>query len=356
MTVSEGTPAQFPHSFSIRRITMKLDFAQIRSMTMGAVRIAETENGIRFYRFTEEQEALYQEKNPSFYKKSFCTSGVQLRFRTDSRTLRLKGTLVVGTLRCYYAVEVLVNGQRVGAAENFSGVELPPDYTVIKLPYDVFDKSFALGEGMKEVRVLLPWSLNTALQEVELDDGAVIEPVKLPKKMLCFGDSITQGYDALYPSNKYVTQLAELLEAEEINKAIGGDVFYPELAGAKEPFEPDYISVAYGTNDWSKCDGETFEANCSGFFKNIRKNYPSARLIVLTPIWRKDSTEPRKYGEFEKIGRFIRSCVEGDENVTVIEGIDLIEHRTDLYADLRLHPNDEGFQQYFESIQKALNK
>ena len=335
---------------------MKLDFAQIRSVTMGAVRIVEAENGIRFYRFTEEQEALYHEKNPSFYRKSFCTSGVQLRFRTDSRTLRLKGTLAVGTLRRYYAVEVLVNGQRVGAAENFSGVELPPDYTVVELPYDIFDKSFALGEGMKEVRVLLPWSLITTLQEVELDDGSVVEPMKLPKKMLCFGDSITQGYDALYPSHKYITQLAEFLEAEEFNKAIGGDVFYPELAGAKDPFEPDYISVAYGTNDWSKCDGEVFEANCSGFFKNIRESYPKAKLIVLTPIWRKDTDVPRKYGAFEKIGAFICSCVANDDNVIVIEGIDLVEHRTDLYADLRLHPNDEGFHQYFESIKKALGK
>ena len=307
-----------------------------------------------FHRFTEEQEALYKEKNTPFYRKSFCTSGVQLRFRTDSSLLRLKGFLSVGTLRQYYAVEVLVNGKRVGAAENFSGMELPPDYTVVELPFGEFEKSFALGGGMKEVRVLLPWSLVTTLQEVELDDGAVTEPVKLPKKMLCFGDSITQGYDALYPSNKYVTRLAELLEAEEFNKAIGGDVFYPELAGAKDPFEPDYISVAYGTNDWSKCDGETFEANCSGFFKNIRKSYPSAKLIVLTPIWRKDMDVPRNCGPFEKIGKFIRSCVEGDSNVTVIEGIDLIEHRTDLYADLRLHPNDEGFGQYFESIQKVL--
>ena len=28
-------------------------------------------------------------------------------------------------------------------------------------------------------------------------------------KLLCFGDSITQGYDALHPSNRYAAQLAD---------------------------------------------------------------------------------------------------------------------------------------------------
>ena len=72
----------------------------------------------------------------------------------------------------------------------------------------------------------------------------------MKKRILCFGDSISQGYDALYPSNQYTPQLAKLLDAEEYNKAIGGEIFRPELALARDDFEPEYITVAYGTNDW----------------------------------------------------------------------------------------------------------
>ena len=55
-------------------------------------------------------------------------------------------------------------------------------------------------------------------------------------------------------------------DAEEYNKAIGGDVFFPSLAATREDFEPDYITVAYGTNDWSKCPREALEENCKNFY------------------------------------------------------------------------------------------
>ena len=43
-----------------------------------------------FYRFTKEQEQLYKQRHAEFYLKSFATSGVQFRFRTDSKKLYLK--------------------------------------------------------------------------------------------------------------------------------------------------------------------------------------------------------------------------------------------------------------------------
>ena len=39
---------------------MLLRFSQIKEMTQGAVRIVREDTGIRFYRFTQEEEALYE--------------------------------------------------------------------------------------------------------------------------------------------------------------------------------------------------------------------------------------------------------------------------------------------------------
>lgn len=36
--------------------------------------------------------------------------------------------------------------------------------------------------------------------------------------------------------------------------------------------------------------------------------------------------------------------------MVVIQGINFVEHKETLFADLRLHPNDEGFKQYFNSV------
>ena len=61
-------------------------------------------------------------------------------------------------------------------------------------------------------------------------------------------------------------------------------------------------------------------------------------------------------GRFEDLERMIRLATEELPNVKVISGTDFVPHDISYFADLRLHPNDEGFRQYFESIQKALNK
>ena len=35
-------------------------------------------------------------------------------------------------------------------------------------------------------------------------------------------------------------------------------------------------------------------------------------------------------------------------------GIDFVEHDEKFYADLHLHPNEEGFKQYFKNLESVL--
>lgn len=333
---------------------MELNLSQIQAITMGAVRITQEDDGFHFYRFTEAQAEILKGRSAAFYRKSLATSGVQLRFKTNSRNLSLRVNVSRATLRPYFAFEVFVNGQRLDTIDNFRDVALPQNYTEVTLPWGEFSKTFELGEDTKEVRVLFPWSLKSVVQAISLDDGAVLEPVKLERRVLCFGDSITQGYDALYPSNKYITQLTDFWNAEEINKAIGGEVFCPDLAAEKDAFVPDAITVAYGTNDFSKCKKEDFLRNCRGFYENLRRSYPDTPIYAITPIWRKDYAGVREFGAFHEVEEFIKEVVGGLGNATVLPGFDLVEHNENLYADLRLHPNDEGFRQYFEGLRSLL--
>lgn len=48
-----------------------------------------------------------------------------------------------------------------------------------------------------------------------------------------YGDSITQGYDALFPSYSYINRFSMYLDAFIYNKAIGGDIFRPALIERK---------------------------------------------------------------------------------------------------------------------------
>ena len=333
---------------------MKLNFSQICDITLGSVYTEEQDGMAVFHRFTKEQEEIYKETSSDYYKKSLSTSGVKLSFKTDSRNMFLKIDAVSGSSRKYFSVDVFVNGEPIGFIDNFTGTELPLNYTKIELPLGEYSKNFDLGEGTKTVTVHLPWSVAARITEISLDDGSSLEAVRPQKKLVSYGDSITHGYDALRPSNRYPAKLAEALGAEEYNRGIGGERFFPPIAEPKDNFEPDYITVAYGTNDWSKVDEATFRATCRGFYLNLSRSNPNSKIFALTPIWRKDLDGERAFGPFENIVKVIEEEVRDLENVTVINGMDFVTHDSEYYADLRLHPNDAGFEQYFRNLNEKI--
>ena len=328
---------------------MKIGFEKIKEICTGAARVERYGEGVSFHRFTEKQEELYKRISADFYTKSLATAGVRLSFRTNSERLVLRGDITPGSSRLYYSIDVFVNGQPVGYVDNFSSVELPVAYAKEVLPLGPFESELALGEGDKEVCVYLPWSVRVRIDELCVDDGAYIYPLAQKKTLLAFGDSITQGYDALRPSSRYISRVCDALSAAELNKAIGGEVFRGTLAEEPDDITPDYITVAYGTNDWNGTTKEKMKQNCREFFGALRENYPAARIFAITPIWRKDYAEARSYGDFLSVNEDIREAADGLD-VIFIYGFDLVPKDEKYFADLRLHPNDEGFDHYFNNL------
>jgi len=335
---------------------MKLTLKDIQKITLGAERVEETDGVIRFYRFTKEQEELYKEYNPDFSYQISATAGIRLSFVTDSRTLSLKGDLFRASARGYYSMEIFADKERIGCINNFHGQDMTGIYYTYSGPELDFNEKYDLGEGKKVIDIYLPWSAGIALEEIAVDDDAFIESVKRDKKLLAFGDSITQGYDALYPSKRYASLLAEAMGAEEYNKAIGGDVFFPKLAKSKETFVPDYITAAYGTNDWNKLTKEEFEKNCKEFYESLSKNYPSSKIFAISPIWRKEENEEKPVGKFSFVENYIKETVASLYNVTFISGYDLVPHDESYFADLVLHPNDKGFGKQAESLYQKIER
>lgn len=333
---------------------MQLDFEQIKSITSGAVSLEQTEAGIRFYRFTKEQLAIYPKRREALVLKSLAASGIKFCFETDSETLYIRGLFEHASARSYFSLDVAVNGKVIDSMDNFSGVEIPPIYVDIQFPMGRYEKTFRLGQGRKTVTVYLPWNKIVTLEQLCLDDGSTVVPVKFSKKLLAYGDSITQGFDAMRPSNRQIGRLAQMLDAEEISKAVGAEMYDPELAALRDDFEPDHIVVAYGTNDFSSKTPETFIADCNGFYKEISGHYPNAKIFAITPIWRADMANPRAFTSFFDIEKGIRAATAHMKNVTVIDGQELVPHDPKYYADGRLHPNDAGFEHYFNNLWKAI--
>ncbi len=329
---------------------MELNFQHIKEITLGACTVEQTSDGYHFYRYTPEQMEMFIRREQTALKKYLCTSGVALRFRTDSRKLTLKVAVHKQCSRNYFAFDLLVNGQYRDCLRNYDPAVMVGKYVETQWTLGEFTKTFDLEEGEKELELLFPWSVEAVVKAISLDDGATLTPVKPQKTLLTFGDSITQGYDALNPSNKYITRLAHHLGAQEVNKGYGGEVFWPELGATREDFIPDYITVAYGTNDWNKCSRGDIEKNCPGFYKNLAETYPNTPIFAITPLWRQTMYLEKPAGAFTDMQTIIADATRDYPNITVIPGMDLIPHSSDNFADLTLHPNDTGFAHYFENL------
>lgn len=327
---------------------MFLTINQIKNITFGAVSVYEDNGYILFDRFTEKQKECYKNyRTISLQGKVKATAGVRFSFVSDTKFLKFNYILDYASSRDFAYFDILVNGELVAH--------------IGKDKIDNSEKALEVSfeKGEKHIEVYFPWSMKTTIRNLEISDNATLTPKKRAKTMIAYGDSITHGYDAFYPSNVYVTKLAKYFDADLFNKAIGGDTFFPELLNCKDTFIPDIVTVAYGTNDWKISTREEFMFNAKAFFEQLYENYNGSKIYVITPIWRleeEDGTKPTTNWTLLEHRDFIKEIALQYENVTVIDGYELVPHDTELFLDKRLHPNDDGFKYYIENLIKAIEK
>lgn len=329
---------------------MNLTIDRIRAVTTGAEEIIFQDGLVHFYRFNRlESEVI---NNPNV----LSPAGIQMKFKTDGTCLRLKiHTEAINSIRSYFAFDVFVNGVFSGAIQNLRDEDCVGDYANKVYPLGSYQQEFDLGSGEKCVKLVFPHSVIVHIVEIELVDATYVTPVREEKTVLFYGDSITQGYDALHPSDSCAMRLAEALRAEVINKALGGAVFDPELVKIPCAVKPDYIVVAYGTNDWNSVDLDSLRSNAEGVLSGLERNYSDRQVVVITPLWRSDWRETKKCGEFFNVEKTIAEVFENRENITIVPGFDLIPHKEELFGDLWLHPNRKGFAYYCDNIKKYFN-
>lgn len=195
----------------------------------------------------------------------------------------------------------------------------------------------------KVVKLYFPNLSEVVLHDLELENASYCEAMKNRHTLLVFGDSITQGYDAVHPGFSYTNILAGDLDLEVFNKAIGGDTFRPEVIDPEEKISPDAILVAYGTNDWSTMPHEHLKNTSEEFFRKLAGTYPAVPVYVILPIWRKDCDRITQAGTFPEARETIRLAASMDPAFTCIDGLELLPHVTSFYSDGYLHPNDHGF-------------
>ena len=322
---------------------MILSLSELQAATHGAVRLEQTDTGIRFWRMSEAQKQYYLDRGDEMHiRNSKHSAGVRLSFLTNSRSLSLSADLWPDLSGVGVSFDVCEDGVLIAhlGEEN-------KEMTNLSTP---------LSEGEHLVEIYFPWGKGVTLQKLCLDDGATFVPHHRKRRLLAFGDSITNGALATHPSLTYIERLAFLLDADLDNRGIGGDHFSAGVAELETVEDPDIVTVAYGTNDWSHW-GACFDEECPNMLRTLSERYPMAEIFVITPIWRGDwdrkgSMELRLPDLYKKICEYARPY----PNVRVINAWNFVPHLPAFFGDGHLHPNDLGFGIYAERVYQEILK
>ena len=322
---------------------MILDFNKVKEISFGTQEIIERAGWFEFRRFLDEQAQPYLDIDRSdHYLKTGATASVRLSFSTDAEQISFTYNPEWGSSRMFCNLDVLEN-------DNLTG------HYVLRFCQNKLVHAFS--KGVKKVEIYLPWSCKMQLRDIELVGATFVKGEKRSRKSLAFGDSITQGYDTRHPYQSYINLMSKAFDSDVINVGIGGDVYSPLVISKMDVMPVDYITVAYGTNDWRNLPHADFVKGCEDFYKELTSKYPTTKIFTILPIWRICPFERNEDGKSLDDARdTIKQIVSQYKDIVVINGKELISHSSEIFFDKVLHPNEQGFVEYAINLVKEMKK
>lgn len=311
---------------------MKLTFEQIKALTVGAVTVEQQDDGIHFFKCTKEQIAFYKTVTEPIGSRSAGTTGIRLDFLTDAS--RISVSVSEGE-----KYELHINGILY---EQF-----------LCHGNDSFEAPLPASDKPNRVTIYLPChGRGGVIREIELTNASTVERCAYDCKMLFLGDSITQGWESKYDTLSFAYRTSNFFNAESVIQGIGGARFHPESV-VPLPFDPDYLFIAFGTNDFdfynhNEDPAGDFQKVVADYLDRIHALYRNKTVFVISPI-------PRLLQEESQLALFRTFCkTVGNEalmrEMIHIDGHTLMPLCLPLFADEKVHPNDNGFSVYAENL------
>ena len=320
---------------------MRLDNETLRQLTIGAVYEEENDEGLSFYKCTPKQIDAWFSHSEFLGNGAGCSTGIRLDFHTNSKNITF-ATPKEGKYELW--IEGVLRHQVIFGGDSEIKAGDPVSFSLCD----------ALGAEKEDIHVTLhlPSHSRGAISYIELDDGAYARRHEFDMKLLIIGDSITQGWNSVYDSYSYAYHVSRFFNAESVIQGIGGSYFHEDTFD-QLPFEPDAVTIAYGTNDFGHyATTEEMRAHTGAYLDLIQKEYAGKKIFVISPIWRTPKEKPM--GSFADCrGVVIEEAKK--RGLIHIDGLSLMPPFEDLYTD-GLHPNLTGFGIYGVNLCRELSK
>ena len=309
----------------------------------------------RYNRFPRKMSR--KKLRPALLQLAVCTAGGQLRFRTDSRriVISVKNPPIKSagktpeTARSGCDLYIGEPGHEIFWA---NGWPLPGkcEYTAELFRSEEkkvrdFRLNFPLYNGIKEFLIALE------------TDAELLPPTPLPipKPVVIYGTSITQGGCASRPGSAFTNRLSRSLQAEFLNFGFSGQGQNdPEIAEMlTEISDPAMIIIDSQANS---IDQAHVRERVPRFLDILRASFPEVPIVIVSRIIygpRYGSEVPLKK-EFQKIYRRRRKA--GDRNLFFIDGSKCWAREDTENTVDGAHPTDAGFAKMALYLDPPLRK
>ena len=335
---------------------MKLDLAQMKAIAKGVMDVTEENGAFVFHRLNKAQMGIYK-PNTGGWRRAQALASVHLDLETDADMLSF--TAVNGwnsTGVRYFYFDLWVDGKML-YHDGFSYNENADGTTMMR--FGPWHTDLAMPAGSKRVQLYLPAICHVELQAVELKGATYVKPVESKRRWLAFGDSITEAHSSHMPSMQYTEQVARAIDAEVLNQGAGGEQFMAcKIVPGSYP-KVDFITVAYGTNDYTHCPNEeTFEREAGGFFQALHREFGDTPVLVLLPLWRGHEKTGKAFalGSLLRVRERIREIALRYPANRVVDCSGFIPPVYDFFADKGLHPNALGHTFYAKGLLPEVKK
>lgn len=220
-----------------------------------------------------------------------------------------------------------------------------PDLVAASFERQLFSE---VSKKMREFRLYLPLYKSLKKLELGFSRGSRILPpssLALPRPVVFYGTSITQGGCASTAANDYVSCIGRALNIETINLGFSGNGRYePEVARFVAEIE-----AALFVLDYANLDGQLLRRRLPPFVRILRARHPKTPILLITPIcyssydW---SAGTRSYLDSARdvmLAYYVRQHGR-DRNLHLVDGYGLIPFGTEAAHVDGCHPNDHGFR------------
>ncbi len=219
-----------------------------------------------------------------------------------------------------------------------------------------------VGGGREPATLYLPEGMRPTVLALR-PEGGEIRPAPAQKRWLSYGDSIAEGWCASEPAAAWPHIVSRRHDLDVVNLGYAGAA-RGEVPSALEiaSLEADLISVAHGTNCWTRTpqSADLFAAGLHAFLDLVRAGHPETPIVAISPVLRMDAeSTPNVLGMslaelravFETVVTERRAM--GDERLRLVSGLDLVpkERLPD-----GIHPDDDGHRLMAEALGPVLSE